>query len=481
MADNPFTKIWGAAIRRYETDTKMSLADAMPDLAGALTANRLLGIIDDEHGKFKNYRSRGEKVRNAMKPVLVLVELFADVAGEGVTNVFQPGKAVFAAVKYLLNAARNISSRYDAIVDIFLQTHSFLNRLCIYLDGTISATLQERLVKILAHMLSLFGLVTKYIQKGRLKLFVQNVFSKNDDIQDALQRLDHLTKEEILIIQAETHQVTQKTYKTLEQAQVDEELQKCLAWLSAPDPYVNYNAAQEKLYNHKTGQWILQNTHFNAWMQGSHSSFWLYGRPGTGKSVLCSTIIKSLLQDCKSKNSSTVAFFYFDFNDSAKQIFRNLLGSTLGQLSSQSSDAASVLKVLYAEHDSGHKQPSLSSLQHALKNILKLSGTVYLVLDALDECLEDERHRYLFPFVEDLMLDNSCPVHLLAASRNETDIRDCLMTKVSHTLDLSSILNYNDITWHLSTVLHEDRFFSTLHSDIKTEIHNTLSEGANGM
>ncbi|KAA1475000.1 hypothetical protein DENSPDRAFT_883228 [Dentipellis sp. KUC8613] len=129
MADNPFAEIWGAAIKRYETDTKKSLADASPDLAGALTADRLLEVIDDEHGKFKNYRSRGEKVRSAIKPVLVLVELFSDVAGEGVANVFQPGKAVFVAVKYLLNAARNISSRYDAIVDIFVQTHNFLNRL----------------------------------------------------------------------------------------------------------------------------------------------------------------------------------------------------------------------------------------------------------------------------------------------------------------------------------------------------------------
>ncbi|KAA1475015.1 hypothetical protein DENSPDRAFT_932059, partial [Dentipellis sp. KUC8613] len=492
MSEDPFADIWTAAIKRYEADTKMSITDTSHGLAGVLTADQLLEAINDKQMKFKNYRSRGGKIRMVLKPVLAVIGLIVDAASEGVANAFPLGAAVFTAVRYLLGAARNVSSRYDSIIDLFSRLQNCLDRCRIYLEGVISADLKKRLVEILACILSSLGLVTKYIQKGRLKLFIQTLVSKEDNVSDALQRLDSLTKDESLVVQAETHQVAQhtlqevgnagkKVVEKLEKVQVNLELEGCFEWLSPPDPYINYNAAQEKLYNHTSGQWLLHDLQFSAWKQEKQSSLWLHGIPGSGKSVLCSTIVSTLLQEYKSKSSCAVAFFYFDFKDPSKQVFRGLLASLLGQLSSQNHNAFSVLKQLYVEHNYGHRQPSLLSLETALGNILKLFEAAYIILDALDECLEYERQRYLFPFMENLILDAEYPVHLFTISRNQIDIRACLETKVTHVMNMDKAYISKDIGLHLSTVFDKDRFFSNLCDDIKLKIRRVLLQRSNGM
>ncbi|TFY52102.1 hypothetical protein EVG20_g10704, partial [Dentipellis fragilis] len=498
MADAQFAEIWSDAIKRYEADTgKKKITTASDALKGVVSADSLLDLMDSEQREFKQYRSKGDRIRSVVKPILVVVERFAAVAGEGVGAVFEPGKAVFVAVKLLLNAARDVSEHYDMIIAIFERMQSSLERICGYLEGpdTVSSVLKNTLVKILAHLLSFLGLVTKDIQAGRIRHYILNLITKKNKIHDALERFDTLMEEEGLAVQEEiylvTHQthrvmeqayrVVEQTYRAIEQAHVDEELQKCYDWLSPPDPSINYNLAQEKKGNMKTtGQWILHDSRFTAWMQGSHSSLWIYGIPGSGKSVLCSTIIKNLLETCKSETSAVV-YFYFDFNDPSKQNFRNMLGSLLMQLASQNLGARSMLKQLWKTHNSGHEQPGLDSLQNVLGDVLVQLDAAYIVLDALDECLEDQRHYSLFLLVETMMLDSQYSVHFLCTSRAKVDIKDFLETKMAHTLALDTSLVHDDIAQYLSSVLSKDIFLSNVSEALKAQIQETLLKNADGM
>ncbi|KAA1476996.1 hypothetical protein DENSPDRAFT_564946 [Dentipellis sp. KUC8613] len=295
----------------------------------------------------------------------------------------------------------------------------------IYLQSTISDSLRERLVEILAHLLGIIGIVTKDMKHGRLRLFVQNVCGKDEALENALEELDELTKYEIQDVVADTHLGVGKTVKAVDalaDAQRKAELRDCFQWLSASDEQNSHDAVQKKATK-DTGNWIFNDSTFNEWMRSENQSFlWLHGKSGGGKSVLCSTII-NLLQEHRSKVSCALAFFYFDYKSSAKWDFCDLLKSLLGQLSSQSPQAVAVLKQLYADHNSGIKQPTRQKLLDAIRDILEQSDAVYIVLDALDECGYDAREEHLFPFIKDMLLKKQYSVHLLVTSRIENDIQ----------------------------------------------------------
>ncbi|TFY58838.1 hypothetical protein EVG20_g8001, partial [Dentipellis fragilis] len=525
MADDQLSEIWKAAIEQYEADTENDLkaASESPKFANISSVDELLTAIDDKQKAFGQYRKRGAKIKGALEPVLDVVGMLADAAGEGVAVVFPPGKAVFVVVKLLVDvhfaflplrhlanseampqATHDVKSRYDAIIDIFERMESFLRRCRIYIKPgiNISDVLRMQIVKILAHLLFIMGKVTKYIRKGCRGQIKHPVlgFLKKNTMQEALTKLDHLTKEEGLAVLAATldgvrdvdedvrdvnegvKQVNEGVNgigRKLDSAQEDAELHKCYSWLSAPDPWINHNGAQEKLHDQSTGKWIFQDQRFVEWLDKTHSLMWLHGKPGGGKSVLCSTVIKMLQDHVNSTMSCALAFFYFDFKDLSKQNFSGFLRSIPRQLSSQSLGASAVLKKLYVDHDNGLRQPSQKDLQIALGNILKHFDAAYIVLDALDECHVDDRDRHLISFVTMLNAQNS--VHFLATSRNEADIKECLETNVTHVVNLGDTLIYKDIEAYLSAVLQQERHFRKCSDDIKQEIKNVLLKKANGM
>ena len=65
-------------------------------------------------------------------------------------------------------------------------------------------------------------------------------------------------------------------------------------WLSPPDAFVDHNAACAKRHP-GTGTWLIKDLQFQRWLTGENSVLWLKGFAGSGKSVLCSTAIQSVL------------------------------------------------------------------------------------------------------------------------------------------------------------------------------------------
>jgi hypothetical protein len=83
-----------------------------------------------------------------------------------------------------------------------------------------------------------------------------------------------------------------------------------------------------------------------------------------------------------------MAFFFFDFKDTAKQDARALLSSVIIQLSRKSQSFYDILFVFYSVHDNGSQQPSIDALTKCLEDMISASEgvPVYLILDAIDEC-----------------------------------------------------------------------------------------------
>lgn len=153
-------------------------------------------------------------------------------------------------------------------------------------------------------------------------------------------------------------------------------------WLSPPDPSVNANHAR-RLRHDGTGSWLLQDGTFQEWKLGSRRNLWLSGLAGSGKTVLSATVLDHLEVDAR---DHLILSFFFDFNDSKKQTLDGMLRSLVFQLYHQSAGSLLHVNRLFLEHKEGGAQPSRDVLSNITDQILASFTSVYIVVDALDEC-----------------------------------------------------------------------------------------------
>ena len=69
-------------------------------------------------------------------------------------------------------AVKDVSSSYDALVDLFASFENFLARLSIYTEVPPTPALTNVLVKIIVELLSTLALATKQVKQGRFSAFV---------------------------------------------------------------------------------------------------------------------------------------------------------------------------------------------------------------------------------------------------------------------------------------------------------------------
>ncbi|KAH9955950.1 hypothetical protein BJV74DRAFT_465691 [Russula compacta] len=269
----------------------------------------------------------------------------------------------------------------------------------------------------------------------------------------------------------------------LEGSQSREDL---LEWLSPPDPSTNHNIASGA-YHEGTGTWLFQGSIFNQW-KSTPSLLWIHGKPGSGKSVLCSAIIQNIQAMCEAGEAS-MSYFYLDFRDTSKQHLHDLASSFLTQLSANSSPRCSILSRFYANHDNGARQPSDDALAKCLEKIVTLpdQGPIYLIIDALDECpttsgIPSPRERVLQLLKElvDLRLPN---VHICATSRPEVDI--CHVLEPLTTLRVSlhdQCGQKEDIVEYIRSIVYSDseQIMKRWGTEDKELVIETLSKRADG-
>jgi hypothetical protein len=205
-------------------------------------------------------------------------------------------------------------------------------------------------------------------------------------------------------------------------------------------------------------------------------------------SSFSSSIIQDIEAICET-GQALIGYFYFDFRDTNKQHWRNLVPSLLTQLSSRSSPRCDILSRLYSAHDSGARQPSDDLLIKCLKEMLTLPDQrqIYLVIDALDECLNtsgipSSRERAL-QFVKDLV-DLCLPnLHICVTSRAEIDIRNILEPLTTCRVSLHHQSGQKkDIEDYIRSVIYSD--FDPImrwRKEDKDLVIETLTERADGM
>ena len=192
---------------------------------------------------------------------------------------------------------------------------------------------------------------------------------------------------------------------------------------------------------------------------------------------------------CKAGQAS-MAYFYFDFRDIDKQHWRGLVPSLLAQLSAQSDACCDILTRLYSGHGNGAQQPNDDALKRCLIEMLTVrdQGTIYLIMDALDECSDTSevpspRNRIL-QLLEELAELHIPNLRICATSRPEFDIRDFLEPLTSRRVSLHDQSGQKqDIADYVRSVVYSksEPYMRRWKKEDKEHVIETLSERADGM
>lgn len=261
--------------------------------------------------------------------------------------------------------------------------------------------------------------------------------------------------------------------------EMKEEKNKILGWLKSSDPSTNHSAARKK-HEPTTGDWFLQSETFSAWTQGAVESVWLHGVPGAGKTILCSTIIESLKKLCTAKNGHRLAYFYFDFGEANKRTVNGMVRSMITHLCTGIDELYDQVVNLYKQYGEGTQQPENESLVETLILLMECNDRTYLILDALDECKEQEE---LLRIISRLIGDSLSHIDLrvLVTCRKEKGIMDELEHLIDIDIDLAHTGIYHDIKLHVIKCLEYDKGLRKWPYAIQMEIRDALLRGASGM
>jgi ABC-type dipeptide/oligopeptide/nickel transport system ATPase component len=218
------------------------------------------------------------------------------------------------------------------------------------------------------------------------------------------------------------------------------------------------------------------------------SLLWICGKPGSGKSVLCSAIIKHAMS-LRDAGLASLAYFYFDFRDKdKKQDTRNFVTSLLVQLSAYSSPCCKIISGIYSNHGKGTQRASDDALMDCLQQMLLVAAhqPIYLVVDALDECPDS----FGMPSPREEVLDllvgliglGLANLRICVTSRPEVDIKDVLWPLASDTVSLQDECGQiKDISDYVRNVVQSDRKMRRWRRDQKEMVLEQLSKKADGM
>ncbi|CAK5271116.1 unnamed protein product [Mycena citricolor] len=504
VPDDAWKTFLEEAIKKYEENTGKKLRELpfAEDVEGCTTLDDFCDVLSKHKKSFGDFRSQDQNIRGVLKPLASVLKFIIDPVAEGTAGVVPGGKGIIVAFAGLLQAsaaghiaiaqkltesvsqqaANRVSSKYDSLELILGWFQPCLARLDVYLVQLPPAhrqLLHNTLLKILVLMIKTFGLLTSYLQecpedkkwrlwaaKTRMKDWVLEMLG-SDEVQGALNELDELTKEEVLATSLQTLLVSVEIQNLI----VEQDIR---TWLNPYDTGTRFNYLTEVKHN-GTCNWFYDER-FENWIGMPNSMYWVHGKPGAGKSVSMSAVVKHM-----QARKELFAFAFISYREERSQHLESVLSALVYQLATQAKCFHDQLKTAYDRRGlalSASRTVLLQCLMDMLKSAPK---RVVLLIDGLDEYLNPGRTVELLPCLRDLRGCNINNLRLLLASRPEQDIERVLKLEVTHLLNLEEKAGSRegDILSYIKAQIEQH------HPDwsiaVQERVEKALTRRANGM
>ena len=191
-------------------------------------------------------------------------------------------------------------------------------------------------------------------------------------------------------------------------------------WLNPVDPSINYEKASS-LRKEGTGEWLFATFQFQEWQSTNGGILWLHAKPGAGKTIMASTLIRSL-NSLVSHTDEMVLFYFCDYKEPRGQHSRTMIQTLIATACHQSREALEMMTDVSKRYTEYNSACSTSDLFDIFLRCLATRKRVVLVIDALDECNDRvDATRMLLEITRKLPY-----VSVLVTSREEEDIKKAL-------------------------------------------------------
>lgn len=256
-----------------------------------------------------------------------------------------------------------------------------------------------------------------------------------------------------------------------------EERQQRLSHILCPvDPAIRHKSTRTKRAGDTT-DWLLQSASFRRFKSTVSQALWISGRPGTGKTVLFSSMVNNMVESMQQGNAELVAYFYCDFRDRQLQTLISIAAALVDQLCRQADIIPTQLEAVLNPNNKGAALDQLDI--DVLKDVILFFCGGYhvtLLVDALDEC---EESLQLAAFLSDLI--RASQIQILITSRPDPGLETRLKPFERLELESCSADMDGDIARYIDDCLAQDDRLSLLSDTVKKDIREALNQKSAGM
>ncbi|KAJ5746108.1 hypothetical protein N7520_011290 [Penicillium odoratum] len=299
----------------------------------------------------------------------------------------------FVGAKLVLGLAQKTNAIFEEISDAMSEIgNSLMCYAKISLAYETSNEVRACLVASYKNIVTFWATAAKILSQNVLLSTIKKAFTPLSDIVgQTVKTLRRDCNRVMDIAQAEEAVHSNEDRKRAKAEQERQLREGIFNWISAGDDLdVRSDLQVNSDRRHgKTGTWLFKNPQFQRWSDKNSPDniFWYNAPPGSGKTVLSSTVVTQF----SDKGLPTACFFY-SFNDFKKREpltgLRALAFQLLNMLKTGIPDRVIELyKEELARHEPKMRLPGL--VIEVLHQLLKQCPLVYLIVDGLDECSDD--------------------------------------------------------------------------------------------
>jgi NACHT domain len=251
--------------------------------------------------------------------------------------------------------------------------------------------------------------------------------------------------------------VSAATYEELRSAKEHKGHEKILEWLT---PY-NIEPVLQSISSSRypgTCQWIFENEAFKQWSSNKAQLLWCHGDPGSGKTVLSSTIVEHLSME------TTTLCHICDHQSPDMHTPEAILCNLIKQFSFQQPGTPPEILAMYVDAQSNPRTggPTKGRLLEIFEHLCDQVTDLFVVIDALDEC---ENQRQLVQLFFSLV---KAGAKVLITSRTTPDLEGAFAA-CSH---IETRASDTDLQAYISYKL--DELDEDLGNAVPTELRKTL-------
>ncbi|KAL5344358.1 hypothetical protein ACLOAV_010616 [Pseudogymnoascus australis] len=182
-----------------------------------------------------------------------------------------------------------------------------------------------------------------------------------------------------------------------------------------------------------TCEWITRKICYQSWLRGDTQLMWITGGPGKGKTMISVFLTEELEGATQNMENAETIFYFCNHQDEKRNTAVAILRGLLQQIITKLPKFAKHALPYFATTEK--TEVTLSSLEtlwiifERIVRDVELVGTIYCVLDGLDEC-DEPTTRVLIPKLVYLFDSESSPVgaqnfKLIVVSRDIPALRTC--------------------------------------------------------